>query len=102
MEANEVKQIVWAQSALRGLQHIYEFIYSHSPQNASRIIDEIARKVSELKDHPGRYKPDGYKRNNNGGYRAFEHKKIRVSYKVTDKRIEIVRVKHTKQKPRQY
>ncbi len=97
-----MREIIWAKSALGGLRRIYKHIYENSPQNAIRIVDEIAQKVTELKDNPERYKPDGYKRNNSGNYRAFEHKKIRISYKLSANRIEIVRVKHTKQKPQKY
>ena len=95
-------EIIWAKSALNSLRKIYEYIYEDSPQNADLIIDEIADKVSALKEYSERYKPDNYKRNNTGNYRAFEHKRIRISYKVSTTKIEIVKVKHTRQKPKQY
>ena len=71
---------------------IYDHIYESSPQNAYNIITEIAQKVGELPPQPYRYKPDIYKRNNPGDYRAFEYKRIRISYKVGIHKIEIVRV----------
>jgi plasmid stabilization system protein ParE len=95
-------RIVWAKSALGELQRIYEYIYNKSPQNADRIIDEIAQKVTALENYPERYQLDVYKYHNTGSYRAFEHKKIRISYKINTDKIEIVRVKHTKQKPQEY
>lgn len=95
-------EIIWAKSALDGLRKIYEYIYENSPQNAEDIMAEIVQKITGLKEYPQRYKPDEYKRNNTGNYRAFEHKKIRISYKTTTDKIEIVRVKHTKQKPQKY
>ena len=81
---------------------IYEHLEEDSPQNAEIIIDEIVEKVTELKEQPERYKLDDYKKNNDGNYRTFEHKKIRVSYKIKAKQIDIVRVRHTKRKPSKY
>jgi len=94
--------IIWAASARNSLLKIYDYIYESSPQNAYNIITEIAGKVGGLPSQPYRHKPDNLKRNNTGSYRAFEHKRIRISYKVSIHKIEIVRVKHTRQEPRQY
>jgi addiction module RelE/StbE family toxin len=95
-------KIIWAKRAKDGLQKIYEYIEEDSPQNAEIIINEIVEKVTALKEQAERYKLDEYKKNNNGNYRAFEHKKIRVSYKIREKQIDIVRVRHTKKKPSKY
>lgn len=95
-------EIIWAKRALKGLQKIYEYIEEDSPQNAEKVINEIAEKVTGLKEQPDRYKLDDYKKNNCGNYRAFEHKKIRVSYKINEKQIAIVRVRHTKKKTSKY
>lgn len=95
-------EIVWAKSALNALLTIYEYIYERSPKNACDLLHEVTQKVDELPGLPERYNPDKYKRNNTGAYRAFEHKGIRVSYKVTINRIEIVRVRHTRRKPGLY
>jgi len=95
-------RIIWATPALSGLQKIYEYIYESSPQNADRIVEEIIQKVTALKENPEQYNPDRYKRNNTGEYRVFEHKKVRISYKVSADKIEVVRIKHTKQKPQKY
>lgn len=95
-------EIIWAKQARNGLQKIYEYIEEDSPQNAEIVINEIVEKIAELKVQPERYKPDDYKKNNNGNFRVFEHKKIRVSYKIKDKQIDIVRVRHTKKRPSKY
>jgi plasmid stabilization system protein ParE len=95
-------EIIWAKSALNSLLKIYEYIYESSPQNAHNIITEIEQKVAVLAEQPDRYKPDSYKKNNTGAYRAFEYKRIRISYKVSFTRIEVVRVKHTRQRPQHY
>lgn len=95
-------EIIWAKSAVNGLLKIYEHIYESSPQNANQILDEIAEKVTVLTENPERHNPDKYKRNNTGAYRAFEYKKIRVSYKIDLKKIKVVRIKHSKQKLKEY
>ena len=95
-------EIVWAKRAVNGIQKIYKHIENDSPQNAEIIIDELIEKVTAIKEQPERYKIDKYKKNNAGNYRAFEHKKIRVSYKIKSNVIEMVRVRHTKQKPTKF
>lgn len=95
-------KIIWARRAVSGIQKIYKHIEEDSPQNAEIIIDELVEMVSVLPENPERYKADEYKKNNTGNYRAFEYKKIRVSYKIILNTIEIVRVRHSKQKPLKY
>lgn len=95
-------EIIWAKRAVNGIKKIYIHIEENSPQNAEIVLDELIEKVSALLENPERYKTDEYKKNNTGNYRAFEHKKIRVSYKIKPDVIEIVRVRHTKQKPSKY
>lgn len=95
-------EIIWARRAVNGIQKIYKHIEEDSPQNAEIIINELTEMVTALPENPERYKTDEYKKNNTGNYRAFEHKKIRVSYKIKPNVIEVVRVRHTKQKPIKY
>ena len=94
--------IIWAKRAINGLQKIYKHIEEDSPQNAEIIINELTDIVTALPKNHERYKIDEYKENNKGNYRAFEHKKIRVSYIIKPNVIEVVRVRHTKQKPTKY
>ncbi len=95
-------EIIWAKRAVNGIQKIYKHIEEDSPQNAELIINELVEMVSVLPENPERYKADEHKKHITGNYRAFEHKKIRVSYKIKPNTIEIVRVRHTKQKPSIY
>lgn len=95
-------KIIWATQSLRSLQDIYNSIADESEQNALQLVNEITNKVSALRNNPERYNPDKYKKENAGNYRAFEHKKIRISYKVETGTIRIVRVRHTKQQPLKY
>ncbi len=53
-------EIIWAKRALKGLQKIYEYIAEDSPQNAEKVIIEIAEKVTKLKEQPDRYKLDDF------------------------------------------
>jgi len=95
-------EVIWAKRAVNGIQKIYKYIEENSPQNAEIIIGELTEMVTDLPKNSERYKPDEYKKNNTGNYRAFEHKKIRVSYKIKPNIIEVVRVRHTKKKPTKY
>jgi plasmid stabilization system protein ParE len=95
-------KIIWASRAIKELQKIYVFIEEDSPQNANLLIDEITNKVTALPLHPKRYNTDKYKKDNAGNYRAFEFKKVRLSYKIEKQSIRIVRIRHTKQYPKDY
>lgn len=90
------------EKSYKWITKIYKHIEEDSPQNAEIIINELTDIVTALPKNPERYKIDEYKENNKGNYRAFEHKKIRVSYKIKPNVIEVVRVRHTKQKPTKY
>ena len=48
------------------------------------------------------YPPDKYRKNNDGSFRAYELHRYRIAYRVTEKEIIIVRVRHTGMEPKQY
>ncbi|WP_369427811.1 type II toxin-antitoxin system RelE/ParE family toxin [Membranihabitans maritimus] len=55
-----------------------------------------------MADHPGKYPPDKFKTDNDGSYRAFEKFSYRVAYKIKEKEIAILRIRHVKQEPKEY
>lgn len=94
--------VLWSQSARAALRHAYEHIATDSPQAAQAVINEIVDATLILVQHPERHHPDKFKKNNDGNWRAFELHRYRISYKVTDKDIRIVRVRHTSRNPLEY
>lgn len=81
------------------LQKAFNYISQHSPQNAEKVRDEIIDLTLKIPSHPETFPLDKYKKNNDGSYRAFEIYHYRVSYKVTNNDIYIVRLRHTSMSP---
>ncbi len=84
------------------LRELYDNIKKDSLQNAGKVRSAIVSAAIELSENPGRYNPDKFKKNNDGSFRAFELYHFRIAYKVTEKEIIIVRVRHTSMEPADY
>lgn len=94
--------MVWNKSAESSLKRIYQYIKEDSPQSAEKVRDEIFAIARQLADHPEKYALDKFKEQNQGDHRAFEKHSCRVAYRVTEKQIRILRVRHVKQEPKIY
>lgn len=87
--------IYWSPKAQIELRKIYEHIKIGSIQNAKKVRNEIAGRCNALSQNPERYPTDKYKRNNKGQDRAFKLYHYRISYKIMEDIILIVRIRHT-------
>jgi plasmid stabilization system protein ParE len=94
--------IVWDTNAESSIQNILDYISGDSTVNAGKIADDIILVFEKIKRHPLIYPVDKYKLSKDEMYRAFELHKIRISYKVEEERILIIRCRHTKQRPVYY
>jgi len=56
----------------------------------------------ELTDHPEKHPRDKYHLNNDGSYRAFEIYKYRISYHVSQEKIIVIMLRHTKMEPKSH
>lgn len=93
-------EIVWDDEALTALNEILDFIAVDSSLNSSKIAGAVLKICDKISKHPFIYPPDKYKKNNtSAAYRAFHINRIRLSYKVEDNRILIVRCRHSSQRP---
>lgn len=92
-------EVVWTKRSLSQLKKAFEYINRDSPQNAARVIDEIAAAVNKAAFNPEIYSPDKYKTGNDGSYRAFELHRYRISYRFSGKIIRILRVRHSSRYP---
>lgn len=95
-------RIVWTKRAERHLREIYEHISLDSPQNAIKVIRDIVKNMEKTCENPEVYPADKYKLDNDGTFRAFEKHKYRLSYRYSGYTIRVLRVRHTKMKPKSY
>lgn len=93
---------VWTPQAITELRKAFEYISQDSPQNANNVIDEIIALADKLPEQPEMFPPDKYKKNNDGSWRSFEKFHYRISYRITNKNIRIIRMRHTSRSPLQY
>jgi len=56
----------------------------------------------DLPQNPEKYPLDKFKTNNDGTWRAFEKYHYRISYRILENQIRIVRVRHTSKSPLTY
>ncbi|WP_300600228.1 type II toxin-antitoxin system RelE/ParE family toxin [Niabella sp.] len=94
--------IVWNELAKNELKRAYEYILKDSYQNAVKVRQEIIDAVLSLPGQPDKHRADKYKTNNDGTWRAFEVHHYRISYRVKNSQIRIVRLRHTNRSPRPY
>jgi len=63
---------------------------------------KIIRIVDELFNHPMRFPEDKYKTLNKGDNRAFEKYSLRITYKIEESQIIIIRCRHIMQGPKSF
>lgn len=94
--------VVWSNSAKKELRKAYEYIALDSLQNAQLVRDTIIDLTIELAIHPEKHPLDKFKNDNDGNWRAFEKYNYRVSYRILENQIRIVRIRHTSRSPLNY
>ncbi len=95
-------KVLWDNQAKEYLKKSIEYIKQDSPQNAENVRQIIKKKVNEIPANPWRYPIDKYRLNNIGEFRAFEVFGFRISYYVGNTEIRVVRIRHTRQEPKNY
>jgi plasmid stabilization system protein ParE len=98
----EVRKVVWDEESRSQLRSLYEYIKADSPRSAKKVRDEIVGMTRKLLSHPESHPPDKYKINNDGSFRAFEKHRYRITYRIKEKEIRILRIRHTKMNPLEY
>lgn len=96
------RRVLWDKPAFEALQKIYNRIKEDSPTAADKVRDGILKSIRSLMVRPEKFPPDKFKTDNDGNFRAFEKYSYRVTYKITDEEIVVLRIRHVKQEPREY
>ena len=96
-------KIVWDQEASYEFSKHIKYIRNNSPKNADNVKKAIIEIIRSLITYPEKHSPDKYKiENSEHQYRAFEKYKLRITYRLYDNTIRIIRVRHTSQNPQSY
>ncbi len=94
--------VIWSKTAKTQLRRAYDYIIKDSVQNGQLVRDKIIELTIDLPKHPEKYPPDKFKQDNDGSYRAFEIYRYRVSYRILNNQILILRLRHTSMSPLLY
>ncbi len=97
----EIK-IKWDTEARNSFRKYLNHINRDSLQAAEKVKNDLLKVIGGLIDHPEKFPPDKFKKDNNGDFRAFEMHSCRVAYYITKSEIRILRVRHVKQEPKEY
>ena len=84
------------------LRQAYNYIRKDSLQNAEKVRNRILETIKALAEHPEHHPLDKYCIENDGNFRAYEVYKYRINYYVTDDKIFVTRIRHTKMNPLHY
>lgn len=91
--------VKWKRQAEKQLEEAILYIQNHSPVSAEKVRHEILLKIDNLLKNPEAYSPDKYKTDNDGSFRALELHHFRISYRIKNKEIRILRIRHTGMNP---
>ena len=96
------KEIIWSETAQNQLKKIYNYLSKKSKNEdiSNKVIDKIYNSVTILSTNWEIYELDEMKISNKGDYRAFEIYSYRITYKITLKQIQILRIRHTSRNPK--
>ena len=94
--------VVWSKSAKAELKIAFTYIASDSLENARMVKDTLIDLTIDLAKNPEKHPLDKFKKNNDGSWRAFEKYHYRISYRILNDQIRIVRLRHTSKSPLSY
>jgi ParE toxin of type II toxin-antitoxin system, parDE len=97
----EIKKVIWDKVVLDELKDVSNFL-NLKPITTCKILPEILSLIKNLKLDSEIYALDRFKIDNDGNFRAFEKYHYRISYKITEFDIRILRIRHTSQNPKEH
>jgi plasmid stabilization system protein ParE len=96
-------EIRWSKPALNQLDKALDFILEKGfISYAAELEESIITKIGNLIENHNVYPTDKYKKDNDGSYHAFEVDEYRISYRVKNSQIKIIRIRHTSRKTYKY
>lgn len=97
------KEIIWTANAQNQLEEIYFYLLDKTKNKSipKKVVTAIYDSVSVLKSNSEIYELDEMKNLNDGNYRAYEIYHYRISYKITQHTLYVLRIRHTSRNPKQ-
>jgi plasmid stabilization system protein ParE len=96
------RKILWDNKAKDNLKKVLKYIKKESPQGANIVKNKIFETVKKIPDNPEMFPIDKLRKENDGNYRIFFVYSYRISYKIREDSILILRFRHTSQEPLEY
>jgi len=93
------RKVVWSKNASLQLQEALLYLREKSPKSADKVKKEILQTSKSLSIQPEIFSLDRFIKNNDGTIRAFVKYSYRVTYKIEDTQVLILRVRHTSRDP---
>ena len=94
--------VVWDFEALDQLKECYDYLNNKSIKSAKKVKDSILAETRKIAEHPEKFPLDKFKIDNDGYFRAFEKYNFRISYRINQNEIRILRIRHIKRNPLKY
>lgn len=96
------KEIIWSRTAQNQLEKIYSYLYKETKSKniPNKVIESIYNSTAILSTNWEIYELDEMKIPSDKNYRAYEIYNYRITYKITLKEIQILRIRHTSQNPK--
>ncbi len=96
-------EIKWNKTALKNLISALEFFEENDAESYSKKFEkELLTKIKNLPQTYQQYNLDKFRFQNDGSYRVLFSNSYRVSFRITEKEIRILRIRHGSRKPIYY
>jgi len=98
------KKVIWSKQALEQTKAIHKYILdtSKSVSIADRVVEILFDSTQILSFQSDLFELDKFKKNNDGSYRAYTKFSYRVSYRIQNDTIRILRIRHTSRDPLEF
>jgi plasmid stabilization system protein ParE len=96
------KKVVVEHEAKMQLWKAYKYIQKDSYENAEMVKLKILDSIKALSRNAHQFRVDKYYIENDGSIRAYELLKFRISYKICNDEVVVLRIRHTKMNPLNY
>lgn len=95
-------KVAWGKRAEKQFFALVDYIKEDSELQPLKVGRKILEQLKRASIYPENYGLDKYRRMNDGTYRYFNKYSYRISYRVLNNGIKVLRLWHTKRKPSFY